>query len=332
MKQRLLYGLLLCASLVIGGCASQPRLDSHMGAAPSGPELQLPGSGAEHAKLLAMGMARSKGWQIAANEPDRLLLERELPPQSPQAQKLSPDGIIRAPKLQVESRFREQRGDVAVRLSAYVITNPGTEVERRIDYTSDYQDALLISLNALANAWVEYRDTIASTIPLPPDPDVAFDAGTETGSEIAAETAREGTTGSELGRAADEPTAATSSAPVEPSGATTASRPAERAASSAQVALDPPELRRPAGRVRDEYATAAATNVDNNLVALDDSAVRGLWASFAEASARERGCEVGERGAVLLNTTSAFELYEVQCNAAQNLLLWCRGGVCRRRE
>jgi len=311
VKQCLVYGL-LCATLLLAGCASQPKsLDATVGS--SGPEILLPGGGVAEARLLAMGMARSKGWQIAEAGKNRVRLERSLSRAAPQAQRLSPEGVLSEPKLEVETRLQERGNDVVVGLSAFVIANPGTEEERRIDYTSEYQDQLLISLNALANAWLENRARIASEIPLPPDPDeiVVADGPVEGALD-------------DFGSQEDdlETSASVASSPpppVEP--LPLAPAPAVGGAPTAEVAVN-------------ATPTPAPTSTDaesqrNEMLVLDSQARRGLWTFYAEASARERGCAVGDGGAVLLSTTTAFELYEVQCNAQQNILLRCQGGVCR---
>ena len=323
MKQCLVYGL-LCAALFLTGCASQPKsLNATVGS--SGPEILLPGGGVEEARLLAMGMARSKGWRIAETTNSSLRLERSLARDAPQAQRLSPDGVLSDPKLEVETRLRERGNDVVVDLSAFVITNPGTEQERRIDYTSDYQDQLLISLNALASAWLENRTRIASEIPLPPDPDtiVVADGPVEGALDDSVNQDRAFETPSTIASSPAPPVEPLPQASAQPTAQPPAQHqaPAASGAAIAEVAPDPVPT--------SALATIGGESDRNEMLVLDGQARRGLWTFYAEASARERGCAVGERGAVLLSTTTAFELYEVQCNAQQNLLLRCQGGVCR---
>jgi hypothetical protein len=306
VKQRVYLGLLVCASLLIGACASQPpRQSGEASSEAAGPQIQLPGPGLEQARLLAMGMARSKGWRIIEVDERRLLLARDLPPQSPQARLLNPEGHPRTPRLQVETRLSERGGDVLVGLSASVVLQPGTETERRIDYTRDYEDALLISLNALANAWLEHRTRIASAIPLPPDPDTVVIAEASTNALP------------EMPTASTEPAEDASTNPIAP-------------ASASSVTLEQPALRRPAGRLREEFA-AAETSEPNAMLVLDNPSPRGLWTFYAEASARERGCDPDERGAVLLRATPAFEFYEIQCTGGGRLMLSCQRGICRAR-
>ncbi|MFW5723343.1 MAG: hypothetical protein ACOCWF_02130 [Halochromatium sp.] len=321
MKQWVYYGLLIGASLLVGGCASQPprqSSDAIVGAA--GPEIQLPGPGVEQARLLAMGMARSKGWHIVETDADGFLLERPLAPNSPQARMLNPEGHPSPPRLQVETRLSERGRDVLVGLSAYAVIDPGSEGERRIDYTSDYEDALLISLNALANAWLENRARIASEIPQLPDPDTFLaEASSDALADIPTASPQDASSASAAaGAGADTDR--------HPDTEAAAAVPAPAQASS--VRLQPPALRRSAGRVRDEFASNE-TSESNQMLVLDNPSPRGLWTFFAEDSARERGCEPDERGAVLLRATPAFEFYEIQCADGGRLMLSCQGGVCR---
>jgi hypothetical protein len=66
----------------------------------------------------------------------------------------------------------------------------------------------------------------------------------------------------------------------------------------------------------------------NDMLVLNTSARKGLWAYYAEDYARLRGCAVGDLGAVLLQETADYELHEVHCDGSENILLKCRGGLC----
>ncbi|MCF7978114.1 MAG: hypothetical protein K9L82_08870 [Chromatiaceae bacterium] len=328
MKQ-CLFLCLLCATLLAVGCSSQPtRVGAVAGS--SGPEILLPDGGVEEAQLLAMGMARSKGWKITEVGDQRVLLERELPASSPQAQMLSPEGVLTQPRLQIETRLRERGNDVVVGLSSSVIVNPGTEQERRVDYSADYQDQLMISLNALASAWLENRTRIASEIPLPPDPDQVVIAEAGTVSDGGTAPPSGDTNSSALNMPVENTDGATMAAVATPIATPIATSPAPTP--PLQTGDGAPREPQPIGS---GMSAAQDLNADttlsesNEMLVLDSQARRGLWTFYAEASARERGCAVGERGAVLLSTTTAFELYEVQCAGSPNLLLRCQGGVCR---
>lgn len=300
---------LICAASLIAGCASQPERAIPVSA--DSAEIVLPRGQVEHARLLAMGMARSKGWQVAEADQHRLVLERTLPANAPQIRLLSasasPEAMAR-PKLQVETRLSAHRNGVLVGLRAFVIRNPGTELEQRIDYTQDYQEALLISLNALASAWLANRQRIASAIPIPPQADPDDTAENQA-------TALSGTapTPDAEGLAEDNPSP--DSARREPT-------------NGASAPMTVPPLATSTAYMRSTPADATGGD-DNPMLALGERPRRGIWAFYAEASARARGCEVSERGAVLLSTTPPFELHEVQCDNGANRLLQCQGGICR---
>ncbi|MEA3640705.1 MAG: hypothetical protein VBE63_12280 [Lamprobacter sp.] len=325
MKLRILFSL-ICATLLAVGCSSQPaRVSSPEGSGSSGPEMLLPGGQVEEAQLLAMGMARSKGWTIAETGDRHFLLERELPSDSPQAQLLSPEGVLSRPKLQVETQLRDRGNDVIVSLSAYVVANPGTEQERRIDYSRDYENQLTISLNALASAWLENRTRIASEIPLPPDPDqvVIAEASTAGDTHEPASAEVDPTTTAAATTTLPMPAAPPTPLPIEP---LPTAPPAAPPTPSQMAAAEPREAQ---GVDVADADVADSPSELNEMLVLDGQSRRGLWTFYAEASARERGCTLGDRGAVLLNTSTAFELYEVQCISSANLLLRCAGGICR---
>ncbi|MCF7992674.1 MAG: hypothetical protein K9M02_19700, partial [Thiohalocapsa sp.] len=83
----------------------------------------------------------------------------------------------------------------------------------------------------------------------------------------------------------------------------------------------------PVGTVQIDRQAAEAER--NDMLVLSQSTRKGLWAYYAEDYAREQGCRVGDRGAVLLQETVEYELHEVECIDAPNRLLRCQGGVCR---
>jgi len=328
------FSLLLCAVLLAAGCASQPARMGGFGGS-SGPEILLPDGEVEEATLLAMGMARSKGWQILEADDHYLLLERQLPEDSPQARMLSPEGVLSPPKLQVETRLRARGNDVVVGLTSYLIINPNTDQEGRVNYSNDYQDQLMISLNALASAWLENRARIASEIPLPPDPDKinlaeanpATPSNPSPSNEPAAGILDPASAATPVEASDDIATTATlatpASIPAVAAAPSIARPPAAGTSAAIPAPLDTGPTPEPA------FSSTNDPSTRNEMLVLDSQARRGLWTFYAEASARERGCAVGTRGAVLLSATADFELYEVQCGNSPNLLLRCQGGVCR---
>lgn len=364
MKPILLITL-LCATVLLVGCGAQPkRPDAFMSA--GGPEILLPGGSRDEARLLAMGMARSKGWTILESQGDRLVLQRQLPANAPQARLLSAeDAALAPPALEVTTGFVERNTGVLTNLQAFIVTNPGTEAERRLDYTDEYQDELLISLNALASAWLENRERIASEIPIPPDPDSLVET---------AETAEADNTGDALQAEPwdAEPLADTAVAEQPDTPGAERYWPDEasdqRISAWADAGPDPIEADLSPIRVADSpatptdpspsappLATSARSSVDtrtittaaagpsppplfepdttpaepNSMLALNEQAFSGSWGAYAIESASQRGCAVGGRGAVLLNESDGGELHEVQCDNGPNLLLRCQGGICR---
>ena len=322
MNQRLPI-LVLGLGLLLTGCASQPgpvHLD-----ADNRPQVRLPDGEIDLARALAMGMARSNGWDIVAAEPRRLLLERRLPPDSPQAAALSAGaGSDDAARIQVQADLSQAGSDVLVALSAFAVAGAGTEEERRIDYTDDYQDALLLSLDRLSGAWIQNRGKIASQIPLPPQGEVALAAETEgpaSGAERWAEETAVAIDGSDA--APDSAQEAEAAAP--PGGDRAASAPGSGAAGGPAAAAGDSGAPMPQPIAPSEPPLTVA---QNEMLVLDAGARKGLWAYYAEDEARSRGCELGERGAVLLQQADTFELHEVECRGGPNMLLRCQGGVC----
>ncbi len=339
VKPLVFLAVLLSALLVITGCASTPS-----GAVPIGnisdlPQTMLSGAKLDHARSVAMGTARTKGWTIKSAAPNQLLLERELPATSPQASALG--STAAPPKIEVQTDLVERSDGTIVALKAFVISNPGTPDEKRIDYTSDYENQLLISLSSLQSAWIDSRGKIASTVPIPTEQDMAQQnesqdapAAVDSIAQPIAATAPE---------APPTPTPAVAPAPApapQPVAAATAqaaaavapqSAPAQAASSTMESASALPAASGdglPRG-VTPAVPTASNTPPRNDMLVLNNSGRKGLWAYYAEDYARLRGCAIGDRGATLLQETPVFELHEVPCVGAANVLVKCQGGVCQ---
>jgi hypothetical protein len=287
-------------------------------------------------------------------------------------QLLSTEDTLTPPSLQVETDFSRRNAGVRVNLQAFVVTNPGTESEQRLDYTDQYQSELLISLNALASAWLENRDRIASEVPIPPEPESPpaaeataqaspnpTEAPAPTNAPPRAEVPSLAISAwSEPESASQEPASAPETRPEVAEGTpsddikvTTRSDAAASEASTPAPAAAPPRLRNSILTANNAPATAAADRKppartatvptfsqepdnasDEALVALDDNAFSGSWGAYAIASARQRGCVVGARGAVLMSSNGNSELHEVQCDNGPNLLLQCQSGICREGD
>lgn len=312
------------AMAVIAGCATMS------GGVPLGnlsglPQTTLPGARLEHARSVAMASARSKGWDIVSAAPNRLVLERALPADAPQAVALGHTLGSPAPRVQVETDMVERGDGTLVALRSFIVTDPGTANAKKIDYTASYESELLLSLSALQGAWLATRDKVTSDVPIPTQADeevVEFDEAELTPVQAAfAEGARE---------VADEPRSPPP-APAPAAPAPVVSAPPAPVVSAAAAPSPPPSAAAspspsppPAPVVRQAPVTAPS----NDMLVLNAGARKGLWAYYAEDYARLRGCAVGNLGAVLLQETADYELHEVHCDGSENVLLKCRGGVC----
>ena len=360
--------LFLSLALAISGCAS-------VGGGSSGPEkvaigdisqlpqVQLPGASMEEARSVAMAAARTRGWDITAADANRLLLERPLSPDLPQARALS--SPLAPPRMQVKTAIVDRRDGAIVALQAFVLTNPATQDEKRIDYTSEYENQLLISLSSLSSAWIAARDKVRSDVPTLAQFEASQGAEADAGGDLGNVAETVGTGGAAMaavpspepaprpeatrhasapGRAptpAPAPRAVQRSAPAaalaEPAASGTSSVPA--ASSSVigpSVAAPTPSQLRP-GPSLDGGVPAPApiaptaplpTAASNDMLVLNQGARKGLWAYYAEDYARLRGCAIGNRGAMLLQQADGTEVHEVECVGKANILVKCRGGVC----
>ena len=342
VKPLVFLAVLLSALLVITGCASTPS-----GAVPIGnisdlPQTMLSGAKLDHARSVAMGTARTKGWTIKSAAPNQLLLERELPATSPQASALG--STAAPPKIEVETDLVERSDGTIVALKAFVISNPGTPDEKRIDYTAEYENQLLISLSSLQSAWIDSRGKIASTVPIPTEQDMAEQTESQdspvadsTSAEPIAATAPE-TSPTPAPDLAPAPTPEPAPAPQPAAAAIAQAAPAVVPQSAPAQATSPiignasalpaASADRLSRGVTPAVTTASNTALRNDMLVLNDSGRKGLWAYYAEDYARLRGCAIGDRGATLLQETTTFELHEVACVGAANMLVKCQGGVC----
>ena len=343
VKQGFGFGAAWLLAVLVAGCATQPGMVV-VGDVSSLPQTLLPGAKLAHARSLAMGMARSKGWDIIEAAPNRLLLERDLPRSSPQAVALGPSSV--PPRIQVETNLVERGDGVVVALRSMIIANPGTTEERRIDYTSDYENELVISLSSLKSAWLANQQKIASEVPVP-TPAVAAEQAAENTPETAGGIPAPRT---DLAAFPKAPPAESASAPQPSSADVVVREPAPVPLPAPEPAAAPmsPEaptlaaadtgaerLPAPSGDGLPASATPAipapapATPAANDMLVLNTGARKGLWAYYAEDDARLRGCALADAGAVLLQETPTYELHEVHCAGSRNFLLRCQGGVCQ---
>ncbi|WP_295542569.1 hypothetical protein [uncultured Thiohalocapsa sp.] len=334
---------LLLLLLALAGCAGLERSGRGDGQVDAGdladlPRVSLPGARLQEARSVAMAAARTKGWTILTADANRLVLERQLPPDAPQAQALG--SVLAPPRIQVVTDIAERSDGTVVALRAFVLSNPGTPEERRIDYTADYESQLLISLSALTSSWIAARDKLRSQVPVlatteadATDTDAVGDLGdaattVSAGAAQAAVAARPAPTSApeaadaraRTGRASPETGQTTPPAIDDWRGGDARGAMAQRAVTGVDGAVTGPSPIAP--------TAPADSGAPNEMLVLNRQGRTGLWAYYAEDFARLRGCALGGRGAVLLQETDGFEVHEVECVGRNNLLVKCRGGVC----
>jgi len=339
--------------VILTGCASVPSGSSGkvaIGNISNLPQTLLSGAKLEHARSIAMGTARSKGWNITSAQANQLKLQRDLSASSPQAIALG--STLTPPKMEIETDLVERSDGTIVALKAFVITNPGTTEEKRINYTPDYESQLLISLSSLQSAWLEGRNQITSRVPIPSADEVAEQEASQD-SPTADLVASEPVIASAPAPTLQAQDAAPATAPAPPATppvppatppappatppappATPPSPPQPQITSSApnptMPVASPAGLPETAIPAVPPIAGAAPDNaaLSNDMLVLNSGARKGLWAYYAEDYARLRGCAIGDRGAVLMQETASFELHEVECAGTANIMVKCQGGVC----
>jgi hypothetical protein len=168
------------SSLLLSACASSPTVSSG-GSTPTPsnapmpidtthlPRLMLPGATMAEVKSLAMGAARSRGWMIryADSTNDRVVVGR---PADPSVLALAAPGMGSVPgsTLEVTTLLKDYGGGIEVATLAEVVTP--TQAGRpaaRIDYTEQFRDTLMQSLDSLRERWTRDRERLARAAPPP---------------------------------------------------------------------------------------------------------------------------------------------------------------------
>ncbi|KAA6184858.1 hypothetical protein F2Q65_11140 [Thiohalocapsa marina] len=323
MKRTTLYGPIGLLALLLAGCGSAPVRETPDLAADIShlPQTRLQGARLEHARAVAMGTARSKGWDIRATRPDQLVLERRLAADSSRMRASDPAARLTPPKVSVLADFVEGAGGTTVALQAFMVTNPATEQEQRVDATADFESELLISLSALQSAWMESRPKVTSVVPVPTKQDLAQQDAARVGSPL-----------QDAAPSGDEVTAAwVGPIPTETRVSAVGDRADSRGGDAVGIDANVPMAtgaRAGDGTMTDWPDRRTDAIGRNDMLVLDSSARKGLWAYYAEDYARLRGCRLGDRGAMLLQERRGFELHEVDCLGGANMLLKCQGGIC----
>lgn len=320
-----LAGILL-SPLLLTGCATT---SSALWESSGRPQISIAGAEVQDVRSIAMGSARSKGWRIAEATDDRLILERPMDTDSPQAVAAGISGP--APTIRVTTYFAQHSDDVNVGLDARLVGIANAKGQTTTtDYTETYRTALERSLESLRNTYASHRHRVmTSTPPISETTEIAeMDDGESTPpSETTAAAATPGT-----------PTGPGSSVAVTlPSG-----EHAWRNESGEIPNWD--DSARPDGSAPTPGATSditgatplteAPAQVDpkDNMLVLNTNTATGTWAYYAEQYARLRGCEIGDSGAVLQEKNADYEVHRIACANGQSFLLRCDDGVCRGLE
>lgn len=286
---------ILTSTLFGGGCATTTTDTASLTPLDDirPPSTLLEGASLEAARSVAMAAAHSKGWRVLPDNNTQLRLEREISPNSPQAQALGQRPEAPPPRIQIRTNFAEHHGSTQVGLRAFVRVNPDTEDEKRIEYTDEYQTELAISLSSLQSAWLTAAHQLASPAPIPQQ-----------------------ATAPQLADLVETPGETLAETPAEP----IAEPIAEPWREQETAETPPPALAGP--------ETIAPTR-RNEMLVLDTQSRTGTWAYYAERHAQQQGCALTEHGAVLLQKTPGFELHEVGCTNSANRLIKCQGGFCQ---
>ena len=332
MYQRMLdtVAVIVLLAILLAGCATT---SSTMWENSTRPQVNIAGAEVQDVKSIAMGSARSKGWSIVETSDDRLVLERPMDVESPQAVAAGITGP--APTVRVTTYFAQHSDGVSVGLDAQLIAVQGPKGDTHTsDYTDTYRDALERSLESLRSTYASNRHRVMTgTPPLSEQTEIA--ESTETADDGAASPPSSGAA------AADTPPPAgpaSSVAVTLPSGEQTwrsesgekptwgaslqgASAPQPGAATGTDVTAATP--------IADE---PARIDPKDNMLVLNTNTATGTWAYYAEQYARLRGCELGSRGAELQQKNAEYEIHQVSCANGQSFQLRCSNGVCRGLE
>ena len=366
------------SSLLLSACASNPRVAEESmqsnGPAPIDttylPRLMLPGATTAEVRSLALGAARSRGWTVKNVDltDERLVVER---PADASVLALAAPGMAAVPgsMLEVTTLLKNYGGGIEVATLAQVVTPAyaGRPAER-IDYTDQFRDPLMQSLDSLRERWIRDRERLArATPPAEGWRDAWEDSGTPPAGQPAPVAA--GST-----QAAQVTPAPVPPAPAAPTYTPPPSAPprtdtsvAPRAASTPPSQIEsgiprPTYTRRPTTPEPRYTPPGAAPVVDassnlNRLPPREPAPVSGtsgvardnmmslprtepapmttaagprmLWSANAEQYARQRGCQVAGSGSQLIESRQDGEVYKVPCQGSDSFLIRCQDGLCQ---
>ncbi len=312
------------SAMLLAGCAtSSSRLWEHS----ERPQISIAGAEVKDVRSIAMGSARSKGWRIVETADERLILERRMDVDSPQAVAAGVNGP--APTIRVTTYFAQHSDSVNVGLDAQLVGTTGAKgAPQTTDYTETYRNALERSLESLRGTYASHRHRVMSSTPPLNEPGELAETMDD---DAAAQD--EASSGSAPNSAPS--TTASSVAVTLPSGEQAWRSESESAEipaweTSAQGGSPP----QPGTSTEGTSATPmtpelAPVDRKDNMLVLNDNTATGTWAYYAEQYARLRGCNLGDRGAELQQKTAEYEVHQVSCVNGQSFQLRCSDGVCR---
>ncbi|BCU07388.1 hypothetical protein Atep_20650 [Allochromatium tepidum] len=356
------------SSLLLSACASNPRSTAESmpssGPAPIDttylPRLILPGATTAEVRSLALGAARSRGWTVrhADLTDERLVVERPAD---------SVPGVAAAPgsTLEVTTLLKNYGGGIEVATLAEVVTPAyaGRPAER-IDYTDQFRDPLMQSLDSLRERWIRDRERLArATPPVGGWRDAWEDSNTPPTSQPV--------------QAADDSPRAAQAVPPAPAAPTYTPPPsapprtdpsvgprAVSTPSQSDSGIPRPTYTRRPTTPEPRYSAPGAAPVvdaglnpnrqpprepapvyDTSVVAQDNMmslprpdpviptaggvGARVLWSANAEQYARQRGCQVSGSGSQLIESRQDGEVYKVPCQGSDSFLIRCQDGLCQ---
>ena len=315
--------VMVLSAILTAGCATtSSTMWEHSGR----PQISIAGAEVRDVRSIAMGSARSKGWRIVETSDDRLVLERTMDADSPQAVAAGVTGP--APTVRVTTYFSQDSDGVNVALDAKLIAVQGPKGDNQTsDYTDTYRDALERSLESLRSTYASNRHRVMTAPPpLSEHTEIA-----ETTDDEAAPPAI-----SSPATTVDTPP------PAEPASTVAVTLPSGeqtwRSESGEKPSWGTPlqggSTLQPGTNTDVTAATPIAdepVRVDpkDNMLVLNTNTATGTWAYYAEQYARLRGCELGNRGAELLQKNAEYEIHQVSCVNGQSFQMRCSDGVCQ---
>jgi hypothetical protein len=284
---------MVLALLLAYGCAPAAA-EAIPGTAPS---VFLAGANLPRAKALALDAALIKGWRVAVSERDHVVFETRLDTPASAGPPDVTGGRLAPPAttlLRIRADFSTTANGVVTALTAVEVWYAGTPREWTAEVTGQYRANLMNALESLRTQWAGLAPSVPAGRP-----------GAPTSVQRSAPQRTSPSTGLAPAAAAPRtavtaPVAAADLAPAAPPPAAGVPRPAVSPRTRPEAGVQPPP---------------------------EDDPV-GVWAYHAEEFASARGCELADRGAVLMQELEGFELHEVYCRDGTRVAVRCDRVSC----